>query len=94
LGEPKLDAALGILFTETTTIGVRIHPVERRKLDREEVAVETAYGQVAVKIARVSGKVVNIAPEHRDCLRIAKEKGIPLKEVYQSAILSANEIMD
>lgn len=84
--EIKLDAALGILFSETTTIGVRMHPVERRKLEREESVVETVYGPVQVKIARLSGRVMNVSPEYRDCLRVAKEKNIPLKDVYQAAL--------
>ncbi len=78
--------SLGIVFSETTTIGVRMHPVERRKLDREEGAVETVYGPVQVKIAKLGGRVMNVAPEYRDCLRIAKEKNVPLKDVYQAAI--------
>ncbi|MGB7536978.1 MAG: nickel pincer cofactor biosynthesis protein LarC [Anaerolineales bacterium] len=84
--EPKLDAALGVLFSETTTIGVRMHPVERRKLEREEMTVETAYGAVKVKIARWENRVMNAAPEYRDCLRLAEEKGVPLKEVWQAAL--------
>jgi uncharacterized protein (TIGR00299 family) protein len=87
--ESTLDETLGIVFSETTTIGVRMHPVERRKLDREESMVDTAYGSVKVKIAKLNGRVMNIAPEYRDCLRIAKEKNVPLKDVYQAASASA-----
>lgn len=87
--EPKLDETLEIVFSETTTIGVRMHPVERRKLDREEDTVETSFGPVQVKIAKLSGRVMNVAPEYRDCLRIAKEKGVPLKDVYQAAIAAS-----
>jgi hypothetical protein len=47
--------------------------------------VDTAYGSVKVKIAKLNGRVMNIAPEYRDCLRIAKEKNVPLKNVYQAA---------
>jgi uncharacterized protein (TIGR00299 family) protein len=87
--ESALDPALGVLFAETTTIGVRMHPVERRKLAREERMVETAYGTVKVKTARWEGRVMNIAPEYRDCLRLAEEKGVPLKEIYQAALAAA-----
>jgi hypothetical protein len=89
--ESKLEGALEILFAETTTIGVRMHPVERRKLDREERSVETAYGPVRVKVARWRGRVTNAAPEYRDCLRIAKEQGVPLKDIYQAALTAAQE---
>ncbi|MGD0806646.1 MAG: nickel pincer cofactor biosynthesis protein LarC [Anaerolineales bacterium] len=87
--ESKLDDTLGIVFSETTTIGVRMHPVERRKLDREEDTVETSFGPVLVKIAKLNGRVMNVAPEYRDCLRIAKEKNAPLKDIYQAAIAAA-----
>jgi uncharacterized protein (TIGR00299 family) protein len=87
--ESKLDAALGILFSETTTIGVRMHPVERRKLEREETTIETAYGRVRIKTAKWKGRVMNAAPEYRDCLRLAEEKGVPLKEIYQAALAAA-----
>jgi uncharacterized protein (TIGR00299 family) protein len=90
--EAKLDEALGILFSETTTIGVRMYPVERRKLDREEGAVDTVYGPLRVKIARLAGRVMNVAPEYRDCLRIAKEKNVPLKDVYQAALAAALQL--
>jgi pyridinium-3,5-bisthiocarboxylic acid mononucleotide nickel chelatase len=87
--EIHLEKALEIVFSETSTIGVRMYPVERRKLDRETVMVSTEYGKVAVKIARWNGKMVNMAPEYKDCLRIAQEQNIPLKDVYQSALSSA-----
>jgi uncharacterized protein (TIGR00299 family) protein len=90
--ESKLDTALGVLFSETTTIGVRMHPVERRKLAREERTVETAYGPVTVKIARWEKQVMNAAPEYRDCLRLAEEKGVPLKEVWQAALAEARSL--
>ncbi|MGD0172807.1 MAG: nickel pincer cofactor biosynthesis protein LarC [Anaerolineales bacterium] len=90
--EPKLDETLGIVFSETTTIGVRMHPVDRRKLDREEGTVETSFGPVQVKIAKLNGRVMNIAPEYRDCLRIAKEKNIPLKDVYQAALAAVGSL--
>ncbi|MBN2084012.1 MAG: nickel pincer cofactor biosynthesis protein LarC [Anaerolineales bacterium] len=90
--ESKLDGALGVLFSETTTIGVRMHPVERRKLEREERTVETAYGPVKVKIACWEKRVMNAAPEYRDCLRLAEEKRIPLKEVWQAALAASREL--
>jgi uncharacterized protein (TIGR00299 family) protein len=92
LDESKLDAALTVLFSETTTIGVRMHPVERRKLEREERTVETGYGPVTVKIARWENRVMNAAPEYRDCLRLAEEKGVPLKEIWQAALAASREL--
>lgn len=77
---------LDVLFTETTTIGVRARPVQRWKLAREIVSVETDYGPIAVKVSRRGETVLNVTPEYRDCQRIAAERGIPLKQVHQAAL--------
>ena len=54
---------MDLLFTETTTIGVRSYQVNRRALDRQIVRVETLYGPIDVKVARLKGRVVNAMPE-------------------------------
>jgi hypothetical protein len=90
VADDRVPEALDVLFAETTTIGVRAHPVQRWKLAREVVSVETAYGPVDVKIARRGEAVLNITPEYRDCQRIAVERGIPLKRVYRVALESAH----
>jgi uncharacterized protein (TIGR00299 family) protein len=83
--EEQVTKALDVLFTETTTIGVRTYPMRRWKLGRERLDVETRYGKVGVKVARRGEMVMNIAPEYRECQHIAEEQGVPLKEVCQSA---------
>lgn len=75
-----------LLFRETTTIGVRTWQVQRRTLVRESVKVQTAHGEVRVKISRQNGLVLNAAPEYEDCRRIAEERGVPLKEVLAAAV--------
>ncbi len=79
------DAILDAIFRETTSIGVRIREVGRRKLLREIAAVDTVYGRVKMKISRRSGEVLTATPEYEDCLRIAKEKNVPLKTVMEEA---------
>ncbi len=74
-----------IVFRETTTIGVRYHEVMRERLEREIVAVTTPLGTVRFKVARLAGAVVNAAPEFDDCLRIASERGVPVKDVQAAA---------
>ena len=74
-----------LLFTETTTLGIRMYPVERRVLERRWQPVETSYGEVRIKVASENGTVRNFAPEYEDCRRIALEKGVPFKEVWQQA---------
>lgn len=86
LSKPETTEALSrILFEQTTTLGVRIHEVRRRVLERETVSVGTEYGTVRVKVAKIGGIRVNAAPEYEDCRRIAEEKSVPLKEVIAAA---------
>ena len=79
------DALAQLLFEQTTTIGVRIYEARRKVLDRELTSVETPYGAVKVKVAKRDGKALNVAPEYEDCQRLAKEKGVPLKQVMIAA---------
>ncbi|MBT9161853.1 MAG: hypothetical protein DDT27_00394 [Dehalococcoidia bacterium] len=81
----NLRPVLEVLFRETTTLGVRTYQTKRYKLPREEIAVETEYGEVRVKLGRLRGEVVNLAPEYRDCRRLADEGHIPIKQVYEAA---------
>ncbi|MBZ5535478.1 MAG: nickel pincer cofactor biosynthesis protein LarC [Acidobacteriia bacterium] len=81
----KLDALTRLVFAETTTIGLRIQKAHRRVLDRSLVTLETRFGQVRVKVARLNGSVLNAMPEFADCQRLAEENAIPLKEVLAEA---------
>ena len=82
-------ALAGILFNETSTLGVRFYPIDRLTLRREQEEVTTPYGVVRVKIACQPNGHINVAPEYEDCKRIALEKNIPLKQVYEAAVRSA-----
>jgi len=81
----RRDAVARVLLAETTTLGVRWHPVERTELAREVVSVETAYGAVRVKVARGGGAVAGAQPEYDDCAQRAREKGVPVREVMAAA---------
>lgn len=83
--QEHVNALLEIVFRETTTLGVTLQTVKRKKLDRKLVEVETHYGKVRVKLGMLGDEIVNIAPEYEDCKKIAEEKGVPLKEIYQIA---------
>ena len=79
--ETLKDAVIAMLFSETTTLGVRISKIMRKMLKRESRTVATEYGPVRVKVAHVDG-TERFAPEFEDCAKIAREKGIPLVTVY------------
>jgi uncharacterized protein (TIGR00299 family) protein len=70
-----------LVFHETTTLGIRQSNVRRRTLDREIVSVETIYGPINLKIARLNGRILTATPEYEDCRTVAAELGIPLKQV-------------
>jgi uncharacterized protein (TIGR00299 family) protein len=86
VAEPRRDAIVEALFRETTTIGCRLHRVERVECERETVPVATPWGSVRVKIARWAGRVVNRKPEHDDCLALARAASVPLKDVVAAAL--------
>ncbi|MEW6096015.1 MAG: nickel pincer cofactor biosynthesis protein LarC [bacterium] len=77
----KVDELINIIFKETTSIGVRLHEMRRKKLTREVIGIETELGKLKVKKVTFEGKT-KIIPEYESCKKIAKEKDIPLKEVY------------
>ncbi len=72
-----------LLFRETTTLGVRIREEQREKLHREIVEMETTLGSVRVKVTRQKDEDVRCTPEYDDCKRIAREKNLPLKQVFE-----------
>jgi uncharacterized protein (TIGR00299 family) protein len=89
------DAMLEILFTETTTLGVREALVGRTALEREIATVATRFGDVRVKTASSAGRLVNWKPEYDDCRRLALSQGVPLKAVYDAvgrAVLSSTGV--
>jgi uncharacterized protein (TIGR00299 family) protein len=94
LAEPaKRDALAKVLFAETSTIGVRFHPVARLKLRREIREVETRWGNIKVKFSEGDG-AMTATPEYDDCRKIATEHNVPLKTIMEetraAAIASLN----
>jgi uncharacterized protein (TIGR00299 family) protein len=84
----KKEAVMELLFTETTTLGVRSYEVERRALARKIVSVETRYGPIDVKVAHLNGHVVNEMPEFEQCRLAARKAGVPLKVVEEAVRLA------
>jgi pyridinium-3,5-bisthiocarboxylic acid mononucleotide nickel chelatase len=80
------DAAVSLIMRETTTLGVRRRAVERHICEREISVADTPLGAVRVKRKRWRGEDLGLAPEYEDCARIARERGVPLREVYAAAL--------
>jgi uncharacterized protein (TIGR00299 family) protein len=87
IAPPERRAGLtDLVFAETTTIGLRYHDVDRECLRRELVTIETPLGAVRFKLAWQGERVVNAAPEFEDCVRLAAERSMPVKEVQAVAV--------
>jgi len=78
------ERLLEIIFRETTTLGVRISEVRRKKLRRQIEVVDTSLGRVRVKEIFRGDKRTTLTPEYEDCSKIAREKNLPLRIVYQT----------
>ena len=87
----RADALARVLFRETGTLGVRAVPVSKRALERTELRVETRHGRVGVKVGFLEGRPVVVAPEYEDCARLAREAGVPARELYEEAARLARE---
>jgi len=74
-----------LLFSETTTLGIRAYEVERRALERRIVTVETQYGPIDVKVAQLNGHIIKEMPEYEQCRQAAREANVPLRIVEEAA---------
>jgi len=77
-----LDRIVACIYRETTTIGLRIHQVDRQKLPRELVTVTTSFGEVGAKSIVRDGRTV-LTVEFEECRRIATERHLPLLDVMK-----------
>jgi uncharacterized protein (TIGR00299 family) protein len=91
LPEGLRDTLLQILFSETTSLGVRIQEVERFSLPRRTIRVQTPYGHLPVKVAANPQGDFSLAPEYDACQRAARKHQVPLRQVYEEAMYRARE---
>ena len=80
------NTLISLIFAETTTFGARTYRAQRRTLPREFLNVTTAFGDVRIKISRVNGRILHVAPEYDDCRKLAVEKNVPLQRVISEAL--------
>jgi pyridinium-3,5-bisthiocarboxylic acid mononucleotide nickel chelatase len=81
----RRDALSGVLFADTTTIGVRYVEMDRERLQREVRSIATPVGPIRVKVATRDGRIMNASPEFEDCARAAAASGLPIKDVQAIA---------
>jgi uncharacterized protein (DUF111 family) len=87
----KVAELEAILFRETGTFGVRRYSAERSKLQREALSVSTRFGPVQGKKGWREGLTI-FTPEFEDCARIARQSGVPIREVYWEAQRAFDQI--
>ncbi len=75
-----------MILRETSAFGVRRTIAERRKLKREFTKIKTGFGEVTVKLGKLNGKVIQAAPEFESCRKLAQQKKVPVKQIYEAAI--------
>lgn len=80
------DIIKEIIFKESTTVGIRTFDFKKDTLAREFGKLNTKYGEVTIKRSFYKGQEVSAKPEYDECRKIAAEKGIPVKEVYNNII--------
>ena len=73
-----------VFWLQTSTFGLRSHPVSKAMLRREFSRQSTVYGEISVKHAYFRGRRIKSKPEYEDCKRLAGEKGVALKEIFDS----------
>jgi hypothetical protein len=79
-----------IIFSETTTLGIRQQSIMRHSLKREAFVVDTRFGIVHIKKALLPNGQYKVSPEYEDCRKLAIESGAPLRDVYLAAVAAAN----
>lgn len=94
--EDRQESLLKEIFSESSTLGVRLRTERRRYLHRELVTVQTSYGAIRVKLAleEPGGQPLRCAPEFEDCLARAREHQAPVQKVYRAALLAAESFLE
>lgn len=93
LARPSAEEAVArALLEETTALGVRVDHRRRYELAREERTVSVNGQPVRVKLGRLDGRIVNVAPEHDDCAAVARHTGVTVKSVWTAALAAAREL--
>ncbi|MDT8447896.1 MAG: nickel insertion protein [bacterium] len=87
-----LETIEGIVFNETSSMGLRYHAVTGHRLEKSLVTVATPWGEVQVKIAKHQGKTTQVSPEFEDCKQLAEQAQVPLKLVFEAARRAADSL--
>ena len=85
------EVLMTCILSESSSLGVRYYHVKRRMLGRERITVKTVYGEIEVKrITELDGSS-RIIPEYEICKKIALEKNLPIRMVYDTILVQLNQ---
>ena len=91
LARPRDEArVVEAVLRQTSTLGVRIAHLQRWEAERECHTVDVDGQPIRVKVGRLDGRVINLAPEHADCEQAARRAGAPVKTVWARALAAAH----
>jgi pyridinium-3,5-bisthiocarboxylic acid mononucleotide nickel chelatase len=82
-----------ILLRETTTLGVRVRSVHRHEAQRSFATVQTAYGEIQVKLKWLDGQMIGAKPEFEVCRRLAETQGVSVRMIYEAALGAAQHVL-
>lgn len=90
IARPDAERAVAeALFRHSSTLGVRVTPLRRYELEREHRQVDVGGRPVRIKVGVLDSRVVNVAPEHDDCVEVASTTGRPVKQVWAEALAAS-----
>lgn len=81
-----------ILMKESSTLGVRYQTIDRLLLPRTSLQLDTRHGKISAKKALLPDGHAKITPEYESCRRLAQELDLPLREIYQAALVAADSL--
>jgi uncharacterized protein (TIGR00299 family) protein len=89
----RQDAARRVLFRETGSLAIRSATVDTHALEHRWIEVAARHGGVRVRVGMLDGRPITVTPDVDDCSRVAREAGMPAREVYEEATALAREAL-
>ena len=90
----KLNELIEVIFKNSSTFGVRYYYSLRKSLKRKIININGKYGDIPVKIGYYNNNKIKYSPEYEVCSKISREKGIPLRDIYEDAVITAKKTLD
>jgi uncharacterized protein (TIGR00299 family) protein len=82
---PDRERLTAVVFSETTTFGLRVVPCAREYVEERRESVKIGKLKVNVRLSFVAGRLSSVSPEYEDVRRVAAAVGRPARVVYEAA---------